>query len=58
MREAYRLNKHFVFNNMKGNFAFLFLYIGKQVPSFEDTEQSMKKVLEVFIKTVNDENNT
>ena len=58
MREAYRLNKHVVFNNIEGNFAFLFLYIGKQVPSFEDAERSMKKVLHVFIKTIDDEKNT
>ena len=57
MREAYRLNKPLVFNNIEGNFAFLFLYIGKQVPSFEDVEPSMKKVLEVFVKRESDEKN-
>lgn len=32
MREGYRLNKHFIFNNIEGNFAFMFLYLGKDMP--------------------------
>ena len=58
MREAYRLNKPLVFNNIEGKFAFLFLYLGGEAPSFADINQSMKKVLEVFIKQETDEKNT
>ena len=45
LRESYRLNKHLVFNNIEGNFAFLFLYIGKEMPEYEQVEASMKAVL-------------
>ncbi len=50
LREAYRLNKHQVFNNSKGTFAFLFLYLGKEMPSFADLERSMDRVLAKFLE--------
>ncbi len=58
MREAYRLNKHLVFNNIEGKFAFLFLYIGKDVPSLSHMERSMEMAMEVFIKKESDEKST
>ncbi|MFS4455374.1 ribonuclease P protein component [Maribacter sp. 2304DJ31-5] len=48
LREAYRLNKAVVFNNTKGKFAFLFLYLGKEIPSFKGLEPKMKLLLEKF----------
>lgn len=48
LRESYRLNKGLVFNNTQGNFAFLFLYLGKDMPSFVDIESKMKLLLEKF----------
>jgi len=48
LREAYRLNKQAVFNNSEGEFAFLFLYLGKEMPSFSDVEKNMKKILQKF----------
>lgn len=50
LRESYRLNKHLVFNNIEGNFAFLFLYIGKEMPEYEQVEASMKAVLHKFVE--------
>ncbi|MEO1011293.1 MAG: ribonuclease P protein component [Bacteroidota bacterium] len=50
LREAYRLNKPLVFNNSEGKFAFLFLYIGKEMPDFEDIAKSMVIVLKKFLK--------
>ncbi|AWX44475.1 Ribonuclease P [Flagellimonas maritima] len=50
LREAYRLNKHLVFNNIEGDFAFLFLYLGKQMPTFEEVDTSIKQLLKGFLK--------
>lgn len=49
MREAYRLNKPLIFNNIEGNFAFIFLYLGKKAPSFDEVEMAMKKLLDAFV---------
>ena len=50
LREAYRLNKHLIFNNTQGNFAFLFLYLGKEMPDFFELERCMKEILGKFLK--------
>jgi len=49
MREAYRLNKPLIFNNIERNFAFIFLYLGKKAPSFDEVETAMKKLLDAFV---------
>ena len=49
LRESYRLNKHLVFNNIEGSFAFLFLYIGKEISEYHQVEASMKAVLHKFV---------
>jgi len=48
LREAYRLNKPADFNNSEGSFAFLFLYLGKEMPSFADVARNMQGVLGKF----------
>lgn len=50
LREAYRLNKQVVFNNREGTFAFLFLYLGKELPSYSQIEIAMKGVLGEFLE--------
>ncbi|WP_181899475.1 ribonuclease P protein component [Flagellimonas nanhaiensis] len=50
LRETYRLNKALIFNNMEGNFAFLFLYLGDKMPNFQEMDGAMKQVLEAFLK--------
>ena len=55
LRESYRLNKGVVFNNSKGAFAFLFLYLGKDLPSSQQIEAQMKSVLEKFNKKISHE---
>ncbi|MFT0714012.1 ribonuclease P protein component [Flagellimonas lutimaris] len=50
LREAYRLNKPLIFNNIEGNYAFIFLYLGKKTPSFNEVDAAMKKLLEAFLK--------
>ena len=56
LRESYRLNKGLVFNNTDANFAFLFLYLGKDMPSFELLDQKMKLVLNKFKLQINEKN--
>ncbi len=50
LREAYRLNKHLVFNNSEATFAFLFLYLGKEMPIYPEIEKAMNGVLARFSK--------
>ena len=49
MREAYRLHKNDVFNTISTSYAFMFLYIGKQEPTFEEIETSMIGLLQKFL---------
>jgi ribonuclease P protein component len=49
LREAYRHNKPIIFNNIEGNFAFIFLYLGKKTPNFKEVDLTMKKLLESFL---------
>ncbi|MFK7813591.1 MAG: ribonuclease P protein component [Maribacter sp.] len=55
MRESYRLNKALVFNNSKGSFAFLFLYLGREMPDFSIVDENLKAVLYKFKKKIDDE---
>ena len=57
LREAYRLNKPLIFNNIEGNFAFIFLYLGKRQPSFSELDMAMKQLLEAFLKKESHESN-
>lgn len=56
LRESYRLNKEQIFNNIEGSFAFLFLYIGKEIPGYEEVEKHMRVILQKFLKKVTNEN--
>lgn len=55
LRESYRLNKHLVFNNSEGSFAFLILYLGKEMPDYHKVEKSMQIILQKFLKKIDDE---
>lgn len=57
IRESYRLNKACVFNNSKGTFAFLFLYLGKKVPEYQEIDTHLQTVLQKFKKKIDDEKN-
>uniref|UniRef100_UPI0037DC5253 ribonuclease P protein component n=1 Tax=Zhouia sp. PK063 TaxID=3373602 RepID=UPI0037DC5253 len=50
LREAYRLNKQQVFNDINTQYAFMILYIGKDIPDFHLVDDKMKKLLEKFTK--------
>jgi ribonuclease P protein component len=55
IREAYRLNKSAYFNNITTQYAFMILYIGNEKPTFEQTDKSMRKLLEKFVEGVSEE---
>lgn len=57
LREAYRLNKSIVFNNSKGNYALLILYLGKEIPDSKEVQLKMTKLLEKFKKKITEEFN-
>jgi len=51
LRESYRLNKHLVTENITANYAFLFLYVGRDLPEFQLLENKMKLLLNEFLAT-------
>ena len=55
MREAYRLNKGLIFNNMEAQYALVILYLGREMPSFSKTEVGVKTLLTTFLKHISDE---
>lgn len=50
LKETYRLNKSMIFNNSEGNFAFVFLYLGKEMPTIGLIEEKMIGLLQKFLK--------
>lgn len=48
LREAYRLNKHHILENNSKKYALLFLYVGKEMPDFDQLDKSIKKVMNKF----------
>ena len=54
MRESYRLNKAVYFNNIATQYAFMILYIGKDIPALTEVETRMNNLFEKFLKTVSE----
>ncbi|KJD34048.1 ribonuclease P [Tamlana nanhaiensis] len=48
MREAYRLNKPNIFNNLTTPHAFMILYIGKDKPDYALIDKKMKQLFDKF----------
>ena len=55
LREGYRLNKAVTLNNSKDAFAFLFLYLGKDMPNYDKVNKHVALVLHKFKKKIDDE---
>ncbi|NKI27936.1 ribonuclease P protein component [Arenibacter sp. 6A1] len=53
LREAYRLNKPLLFNNIEGNYALMFLYIGKEMPTQEKITETMVLLIQKFSAELN-----
>ena len=49
LRESYRLNKGIYFNNLKTQHAFMILYIGKDIPTFNQVGNKMELLFEKFL---------
>jgi ribonuclease P protein component len=52
LREAYRLNKSMIFNNITTQNAFMILYLGNEIPNFKDLEIKMKQLFEKYLTKV------
>lgn len=50
MREAYRLNKNSYFNNITTQYALMILYIGSEIPEYNDVVVTMKQGFNQFRK--------
>lgn len=57
LREAYRLNKPHLFNNIEGSYAFLFLYLGPKPPTFAQVDLAVKELIAAFLKKESHEKN-
>jgi len=52
LREAYRLNKPVIFNNIEGSYAFMILYLGKDIPDYSIVNHKMIALLKNFKKKI------
>lgn len=50
IREAYRLEKPNLLEQLSHNYAFMFLYTGKEIPNSDFVRQKMQRLLEKFIQ--------
>lgn len=50
MRESYRLNKSQIFNNIEGDYAFMFLYLGKDMPDQRKISETMIHLIQKFCR--------
>lgn len=56
MRESYRLNKSQIFNNIEGDYAFMFLYLGKEMPDQKKISETMIHLIQKFYRETTKEN--
>lgn len=54
LREAYRLNKPLYFNNSSASYAFMILYLSKDVTTFDTLNKRMKLLLQKFLNRTSD----
>ena len=52
LREAYGLQKGSYFNNITTQYAFMILYIGKEMPNHTEVESKMKLLLGRFLNQI------
>lgn len=55
LRESYRQNKDLIFNNSEGGFAFLFIYLGKNMPKYQEIDENLLVLLHKFKKKIDNE---
>ncbi|MEH6679528.1 MAG: ribonuclease P protein component [Sediminicola sp.] len=49
MRESYRLNKHLVIDNNEDSYALMFLYLGKEMPTYGMLYDSLGAILKKLV---------
>jgi ribonuclease P protein component len=52
MRESYRLQKEIVYNNLELPYVFMISYLGKEEKNYEEIYAKMNKLLNLFIKDI------
>lgn len=50
MREAYRLEKFTIYNNLEEQYIFMISYLGKEMFTYHKVHEKMKKLLDKFIE--------
>ena len=54
IREAYRLQKPTLYESLDKSYAIMIIYISKKPLRFEDSQKTMKKILDKFIKQIHE----
>ncbi len=52
MREVYRLNKPFLYENLENKYIFMFIYLGKKEIKFQKLDTKMKEIIKLFLKKI------
>lgn len=52
LRECYRLNKHFLFENLDRPYAMMFFYQSKETMTFGEMQEKTRLLFEKFIKEI------
>jgi ribonuclease P protein component len=55
MREAYRLNKYLISENIKEAYIFMFIYTAKEEPKYADLVEILKKVFVKFLSKIEED---
>ncbi|MBC9794589.1 ribonuclease P protein component [Sinomicrobium weinanense] len=50
LREAYRLNKYRITEETDASYAFMILYLGREIPEYEKIDHKMKQLLALFLE--------
>lgn len=58
LREGYRLNKHLIFNNTERQYALVILYLGKEMPTFDQIDSKIRVLFKKFLKNISDGQNS
>ena len=53
LREGYRLNKYIIHDKLDKKYICMFLYLGKEMPSFNDLNDKMIKLLNKLVEKEN-----
>ena len=55
MREAYRLNKYLISENIQEPYIFMFIYTAKEEPKYADLAEIFKKVFVKFLSKIEED---